>query len=272
MLYTDMRNGRKTTFVSNFETYYFMSQKFCWILLIIMALGQPLSAQFTRSTRMVGATVGSAFFNSGKYTYTVPPPTQGSSQSVNSLGVSLGPGMGWFISDKTAIGALLNVTYRYDKDIKADANNVTYFRSTATKFSFLAGGFVRNYFSNSGSFLPFGQVSLAAGIGSSSHDGFNYGSSPVFKEVFKGKSSSDFTVNAGILMGFTKMFNPHIGLDITAGYLYSYNKAAYKTTSNRDVDIDGSIDETTISDITTKYTNHGFTIGVGFQLFLGREK
>lgn len=247
-----------------------MPLKFCWILLIIMALGQPLSAQFAKGTRMVGATIGSAFFNSGKYTYTVPPPTQGSSESVNSLSVSFGPSMGWFISDKTAIGAHLNVAYRYDKDIKADANNVTYFRSIAKKLSLLAGGFVRNYFSNSGNFLPFGQISLAAGIGSSNHDGFNYGNSPVFKEVFKGKSSSDFTANVGILIGLTKMFNTHIGLDLTAGYQYSYNKTAYKTTSNRDIDIDGSIDETTISDITTKYTNHGFTIGVGLQIFLGK--
>jgi opacity protein-like surface antigen len=231
-----------------------MNRKFICFLLIITAFNMPLSAQFSKGMRMAGASIGTMFFNSGKYTYTVPLPTTGYTESTNSIGLSLTPGFGWFISGQTVIGAQLQAGYRYDKNIKADENNVT---------------FLRNYFTSSGKFLPFGQVSLLAGIGSASHQGFDYSLTPLFKDDFDGESSGDFYANAGITIGLTKMLNPHVGLDITAGYLYSYNKQEYKTIVKRDVDIDGSIDETATSQLTTKYTNHGFTIGVGFQVFFG---
>jgi hypothetical protein len=135
----------------------------------------------------------------------------------------------------------------------------------------MAGAFARNYFKTTGRFLPFGQAGFNVGIGSSDHEGFSYNSSPLYKDSFKGKSSGDFYASAGLSMGLTKMLNEHVGLDIIAGYLYSYNKTGYNTTVRRDVDIDGSIDETSTSDVTTKYTNHGFSIGVGLQVFLGKK-
>jgi hypothetical protein len=248
-----------------------MRRKFLCFLLIITVFSVSLQAQFSKGMRMVGATIGSAFFNSGKYTYTVPPPTIGSSESTNSLGISLSPGYGWFISDQTVVGALFSAGYRYDKDLKSDANNITYYKNEYKKFSLLAGGFVRNYFQAGGNFHPFAQVSVTAGFGSSNHEGFNYNNSPLYKETFDGKSSGDFSVNGGISAGITKMLNKHVGLDIIAGYVYSYNKNKYKTNLDRDIDIDGTIDETEQGDLTTKYTNHGFSIGVGFQVFLGKK-
>lgn len=221
---------------------------------------------------MAGVTLGSAFFNSGKYTYTVPPPTTGSTETLNSLGVNLTPGFGWFISDRAVIGAQLSAGYRYDKNLKADVNNVTYYKNINNKLSVLAGAFARYYLQAGGSFLPFGQVSLNAGFGSSKHEGFNYNNSPLYKETFDGKSSGDFAANAGITVGFTKMLNSNVGLDITAGYLYSYSKNKYKTSLDRDVDINGTIDESEQGDLTTKYTDHGFSIGVGFQVFLNKKK
>jgi hypothetical protein len=249
-----------------------MRRKTICFILIITAFSGSLHAQFSKGMRMVGTTIGSAFFNSGKYTFTVPPPTTGSSESINSMGISLTPAYGWFISDQTVVGALLTGGYRYDKNIKADINNVTYYKNENKKFSLLAGGFIRNYFQAGGSFHPFGQLSVAAGFGSSNHEGYNYNNAPLYKESFKGKSSGDFAVNAGVTAGLTKMLSRNVGLDITAGYVYAYNKNKYKTTLNRDVNIDGTIDETETGDLTTKFTNHGFSIGVGFQVFLGNKK
>lgn len=221
---------------------------------------------------MPGITLGSAFFSSGKYTYTVPPPTAGSTESTNSVGLNLTPSYGWFISDRTVVGAQLSVGYRYDKNIKADANNVTYYKNIFKRYTILAGAFARNYFQAGGSFLPFAQASFNAGFGPSRHEGFNYNNSPLYKETFNGKSSGDFSANAGFSIGLTKMLSPHVGLDITAGYVYSYTKNKYKTNLDRDIDIDGSIDENEQGDLTTKFTNHGFSIGAGFQVFLNKKQ
>lgn len=250
-----------------------MQRKITCFLFIIIVLRLPLSAQFSKGDRMLGGTIGGAFFNSGKYTYTPLAPVNGNTESTNSLGFNLSPSFGWFISDKTVIGGQITAGYRYDKNLKADEYDVTYYKNTSKRLSFLAGAFARNYFSALGSVLPFGQLSFNVGFGSANNEGFFYSSSPVlYKQTFKGESSGDFVANTGLSLGITKMLNDNIGLDISAGYLYSYNKNSYKTTILTDVDINGTIDETSVSDLTTKYTNHGFTIGVGLQIFLGRKK
>ncbi len=67
------------------------------------------------------------------------------------------------------------------------------------------------------------------------------------------------------------MLNVHTGLDLFAGYTFSYDKNTFKTTTQVDLGNNGTIDQTTISDPTQKFTNHGFVIGLGFQIFLEKK-
>ncbi|MEI9945590.1 MAG: hypothetical protein WDN26_15405 [Chitinophagaceae bacterium] len=229
------------------------------------------SAQFSKGTKMVGANIGNVFFNSGTSDYTVPAPTNGYSVTNNSLGVNFSPNIGWFISDKIVAGGQLSPGYKYEKKLQADANNVTYYKNETKSFNLSIGVFARNYFSTNGNFIPFVQVNVAGGFGSSNHEGFYYNNSPLYKDVFSGKSSGDFLMNGGISFGATKMLNDHVGIDFMAGYTYSYNKNKYKTNTARDVGINGSIDERPESDLTTKSTNHNFLLAVGLQVFLDKK-
>lgn len=239
----------------------------CLFLLTICAFSS--NAQFTRGMRMAGSTLGSGFFNSGKYEYSFPAPTLGYTAHTNSIGLTLSPAFGWFISDHTVVGGRLEVVYGYEKNIDA-MNNVTFRKNETDKLLFGIGGFARNYFPVSGSFIPYGEVRLDAGMGSSSKEGFTYTSTA--REKYKGKSSKDFYADAGLVAGVTKMLSDHVGLDIFAGYTFFYNKNTFKLTTDRDIDVNGTIDETSIDNPSTKLTNHGFTFGVGFQVFLGRKK
>jgi hypothetical protein len=248
-----------------------MLRKIICLLLLITSFTLASRAQFSKGMRMAGAVFGSAFFNSGKYEYTVPSPTTGSKVHTNTFGVSVSPNYGWFISDKTVVGFQFSAGYKYDKLLEADENDVTFHKNISKNYSVSLGGFARNYFSATGSFLPFAQASVAAGIGSSDHSGFEYNSSPLYKDEFKGQGSGDFLLSGGISIGATKMINPHIGLDIVAGYNYTYNKSKYKTTTLRDAGLDGTIDETATGEVDTKFTNHGLTLGVGLQIFLDKK-
>lgn len=221
-------------------------------------------AQFSKSTRMVGASFGNAFFNSGKKEVSAPAPTVGYNSDINSVGLSLVPNYGWFISSSTVVGARVSVGYKYDKVIDA-INNVAFRKDIQKTFSGMIGGFARTYFKESG-FMPFAQVNVDAGISNATTDGFFY--TTTYKETYSGKSSGDFTADGGLSLGVTKMLNDHVGLDIAAGYLYTYNKNKFTTNTERDVDYNGTIDETGKSELTTKSTNHGFSISVGFQVFL----
>ena len=79
-------------------------------------------------------------------------------------------------------------------------------------------------------------------------------------------------MSAGLLLGFTKLLNTNTGLDIYGGYNYSYNKNTNKTITNIDSGNNGSIDLIEVREPTTKFTNHGFVLGVGFQIFLTGKK
>lgn len=239
------------------------------LLAAALLISPAAQAQFKKGQRMAGASVGSVGFNSGKSDISYPPPTTGFESNNQNMQFSLNPSMGWFISENTAVGALLNLGYRYQK-IFDEANGTTFNKNTGKSFNLGIGGFARNYFASSGSMKPFGQFTMSFGTGSSSHDGFRFTGGN--KETYDGKSSGDFFANAALSLGFTKMLNNHTGLDFFAGYNYNYNKNTYKTTTQTDLGNNGSIDQTAVSEPTSKFTNHGFMIGIGFQVFLDAKK
>ena len=246
-----------------------MQQKKKFFIIGLLLVSITMNAQFKKGMRMVGASVGSGFFNSGKSDYSYPPPTTGYASNSNNFGIMFNPSMGWFISDNTAIGALLNFGYNHQKTF-SEASGTTYKKDISNSFNIGIGGFARNYFKSSGTMMPFGQFNLNFGIGSSSNNGFYFINSD--KGTYDGKSSGDFFINTGIALGLTKMLNEHTGLDFFVGYSYSYNKRTMKTTTLTDFNNNGSVDQTSVSEPTLKFTNHGVTIGVGFQVFLDKGK
>lgn len=222
---------------------------------------------------MAGANIGSVFFNSGTSDVSFPAPTQGFTSKTTSFGISISPSMGWFITDHTAVGVSLSVNPSNNK-ITYESGGTTFQQDKSTTFNLGAGGFARNYFNSSSSFMPFGQVGLNLGLSTLNTSGFFYGGSgaSIYKTTYDGKSSGGFFANASLLLGMTKLLSPHTGLDFYTGYNFSYNKNTVKTTTLRDDGNNGSIDLTSISEPTTKFTNHGFVLGIGFQIFLEPRK
>ena len=221
--------------------------------------------------RIVGVTVASGMYNSGKTDYSFPPPTTGYTQNSSDFGITLSPNMGWFISDNVAVGATFLLSYNESKNADVgEASGNTFNKDNSSSFNIGMGGFVRNYFNTSGKVLPFGQFNLNFGTGSSTSKGFYFTGSDKF--TYDGKSSGDFFVNTGLVLGFTKMLNPNTGLDLFAGYNYSYNNSTFKKNTIVDVGNDGTPDQTLVNEPSQKYTNHGACIGVSFQIFLDKKK
>jgi len=256
--------------ISFFKSMFIMKRVFALIVLLLLLINTGINAQLKKGIRMVGASVGSAFFNSSQSDYSYPAPTTGYTSTGNNFGINLNPSMGWFVSDNTAIGALLNFGYTHQKTFAKAANGNIFNRDISNSFNMGFGGFARNYFKSSGTMMPFGQFNLNGGIGSASNKGFYFTNSD--KNSYDGKSSGDFFINTGVELGFTKMLNEHTGLDLFVGYTYSYNKRTYKTTTLTDLGNNGSVDQTAVSEPTLKYSNHGVMLGVGFQIFLDKRK
>lgn len=221
---------------------------------------------------MVGASVASLLYNSGNSDVSFPGSIQGYSSKSTSYAFRFEPSFGWFISEKTAVGAALNIHPHGQKVTYMD-NGTSFQEDKSDNFDIGLGGFARHYFGADGNFFPFGQFGFNLGISSGSTEGFRYYEGiPDSKVTYDGKSSGGFFANASLQLGLTRMLNEHTGLDIYAGYTYSYNKNTFKTTTQTDLGIDGDIDFTSESEPTTKFTNHGFIIGVGFQIFITGKK
>lgn len=241
----------------------------------LLAGGIAAKAQFKKGTRMAGTSIGNVFYNSGSSDISYTGITTGATSKTTSFGLSFIPSLGWFVSDNTAIGVTFNINPWSNKTTyTAELNGNTYEQDKLNGFNFGIGGFARNYFNSSSSFMPYGQFSLNLGMSTQSSSGFFYGGSgaSAYKTTYSGKSSGGFFANSSLTLGMTKLLNSNTGLDLYAGYSFSYNKNTYKTNSTRDDGNNGSIDQTSVSNPTTKFTNHGFTLGAGFQIFLERKQ
>jgi hypothetical protein len=221
---------------------------------------------------MAGASVGNAFFSTGNSDQSVAL-IGSTTASVTGYGVSITPSLGWFISENTAAGFLFNLNPSGQK-ISYEESGSTFQKDNAHYFNVGIGGFVRNYFGSSGSLLPFGQFNLDGGISNVKKDGVFYGGSgpAVYKQTYDSKSTGGMFVDASFVAGVTKMVGKYTGLDLYIGYNFSYNKSTMNTTTLRDNQIDGTIDETGKNETTTKFTNNKFMLGLGFQVFLEKRK
>jgi hypothetical protein len=247
-------------------------QKRYVLLPLLLFVASACFSQFKKGDRMVGASVGNVFFNSGSGDQKVVS-IGSQNYKTTGWGVNINPNMGWFISEKTAIGATLNINPTSQKT-SFESNGSTFQKDNAKNFNIGIGGFVRHYLKGSGSFLPFGQFSINAGVSTSETDGFFFGGagSSVYKDTYDGKSSGGFFLNSSFNVGMTKKVSDKTGLDIFIGYNFSTSKNTFKITRQRDNGNDGSIDTRAENETTTNFTNHGFVIGAGFQIFLGKKK
>jgi len=241
---------------------------FVFSLVFLLAMA---NAQFQKGDKMAGTSIGSALYNMGNADVSFPDFNGYTSKS-RGYTIRLEPAIGWFISEKTVLGASLNINPSGEK-ISYENNGSTFQKDQKNSFNIGIGGFARNYFGAGSSFLPFGQFGFNLGISSLSTEGFKYfAGTPGSKNSYDGKSSGDFFANATLEFGLTKMLGESTGLDLFIGYNYSYNKNTVKTTTSTDLDLDGDIDLTSVNEPTTKFTNHGFIIGAGFQVFINRKK
>jgi hypothetical protein len=247
-------------------------KKFVFGLFLLVSV--TTYGQFKKGTRMIGSSVATGFFNGGNTEISYPSNSNLNYSSKNSsYGITLSPNYGWFISDKTVVGVLLNAGFNGFTTTDKTSANVRFRETNSTSFNFGAGAFVRNYFNTGSSFMPFGQASLNLGLASNSSDGFYFESGTTVSRVdFDRKSTGGFYTNANLTFGVTKMLNSFIGLDLYLGYNFSFNRLNYTENQAVDASNNGTIDETRKADTESRFTSHGAAVGVGLQIFLDPKK
>jgi hypothetical protein len=231
-----------------------------------------VNAQFKKGDKMVGTSVGSILFNSGNSDVTFSG-FRGYSAKHTNYSVRIEPAFGWFISEKTVLGAVLNINPSGEK-IRYKDLGTTFQEDKSSSFNIGVGGFLRNYFSNkTSSFMPFGQFGFNAGISNANTEGYKfYSGTPAYKVSYDGESSGGFFANATLQLGMTKMMGDNVGLDLFLGYNYSYSKNTFTSVRLTDnAPYDGTPEFREESDPTTKFTSHGVIFGVGFQVFLRKK-
>ena len=230
------------------------------------------NAQFFKGDKLVGVNIGNILGNSGSADISFPSGTAGYKSKSNNWTIRLDPNVGWFVSKQTVVGGSLSLNHAYQK-VFYNAGGNTFQKDISSQFSIGLGGFTRNYFTANKKYLTFGQMGFNTGISSVKVNGFDFSSDSggSYKDTYEGESSGGFFLNTSLQLGLTKMLGENTGLDFIVGYSYSYNKNSFKNSTYRDYGNNGSIDNTFISEPTTKFSNHGFILGIGFQIFLKKK-
>lgn len=242
------------------------------ITVLMLAATGTARGQFVKGDRMAGTTVGSLLYNSG--TADISVASIGSNTSkITNYNLTVSPSLGWFVSGNTVVGATLNLN-PYGNKTTYEQSGSTYQSDKNTGFTIGLGGFARSYFASNNKLLPFGQITLNGGFSSLKTEGFFYGGAGAlaYKTSYTGQSTGGSFVNAALSGGFTKMLGENAGLDLYLGYNFSYNKNVFKKTTLRDDGNNGSVDTRSENETSTRFTNHGFMAGVGFQFFLRKKK
>lgn len=249
-----------------------MLKRICLPVLLFLT-GMAAEAQFKKGDRMLGANIAGISFTGGRAEYTAPGVPVGYETKSSNFNLGLSPSIGWFLNEKVAVGATLNVSYGRST-LRNIANDTTYYESNASQLNLGLGGFIRNYFKTGTGTLPFVQASINFGTGSGNTDGFSFSSDVggKYKDVFDGKKSGIAFFNASLIGGFTKMVNDRVGLDFFAGYNFSFNKNTSTSTTVRSYITGPGTGFTANYETDEKFTGHGATIGIGFQIFLEGKK
>ena len=269
----DLLPGFAERLYLSFNQYKTMQFRRFFLSTIAIAGSLFTNAQFQKGDKMVGTNIASALYNSGSSKVTFAnAPSSAYDTKTSSYSLRIEPSIGWFISDKTIIGVGININPSGQK-IRFENQGTTFQEDKSSSFNLGAGPFIRHYFGSGSSFIPFGQYGFNAGFSTASTEGFRYYStSPNSKQTYEGDGSAGFFFNTSLQLGMTKMMGENAGLDIYVGYSYSGSSNKFKTTTLTDLNIDGTIDTRAESEPTTKYTNHGAIVGVGFQVFLRKKK
>lgn len=242
-----------------------------FLLITLLVIGITGNAQLKKGNKLVGFSVGSAFFNN-----TSNERSNNLTSSVietDNFGISINPSMGWFVSDDVIIGFSPSVSFDKQKQVGKGTNGNTFLIDELSSYSVSLGGFARYYFRGQNSMLRFfGQYNLSLGISGGKNDGFEYESLGIYVDRYDTKFSGGFAANTGINLGASKFLNEHTSVDFYIGYTFSYSKNNPKGTSLRDYSDPSSPDQTQNINFDQKITHNAVMLGVGLQVFLGKKK
>jgi len=239
------------------------------VLLVLMTL--TINAQFKKGDRMVGASVGTFFFNHGNTNISTNVTI--SNTSNDNFGISFNPSLGWFVNDKTAVGITPLISYSKQKVLGKSDDGKTFLKDESSRYTLGIGGFARYYLPGTTDKLRFfGQYDLSAGFGGSKAEGFQYETTGLYVDRYEQESSGDLSINTGLSFGLSKFLSSKTALDFYLGYKLNYIKSHPTGTFLRDWTDPNTGDETKKPDYDQKYTNHGIILGIGFQIFLEKKK
>ncbi|HLG38207.1 MAG TPA: hypothetical protein VI461_01015 [Chitinophagaceae bacterium] len=241
------------------------------LIVPVLFLNILMYAQFKKGDKMVGASIGSLFYNNSSTDFS--NSLGSSSTETDNYGIVFSPAIGWFISEDIVIGAAPMISYNKQKQLGKSSGGSTYLKNESNQFGVSIGGFSRYYFKGASNNLRFfGQYNLSFGFGGSKSEGFEYETLGLYVDRYDNKSSGDFMINTGVNLGLSKFVGSHASIDFYVGYGYSYIKSNPSGTSVRDYADPGTADITTQIEFEQKITGHNIILGIGFQLFLEKKK
>lgn len=228
------------------------------LLFSILAITMSVAAfsQVEKGSKLIGVGIGSiGYTNSESKTSYSNTPTIYNSDG-NSFSLSVFPNVGWFISEKFALGGSVSISFYTSKSNSSNTGSSATSESKYNQPSFYIGPFARYYFGGSSKGMPFVQGSLSFGLsGGKSTSTSSSGSSSETKTNPK----HDYSV--GAYFGYEHFISSYVGFYASIGVSYGSSKYEYEYKPSSG----------TGYNYTNEYKRWNIPVNVGLQVHLPKK-
>ncbi|HKC36378.1 MAG TPA: outer membrane beta-barrel protein [Chitinophagaceae bacterium] len=227
-------------------------------IIIALAMTSVLSAQNKKGNWLVGVNIGGGGASFGKSeSSNSTNPTIFKSDNSN-FNISIGPSVGYYISDNVVLGTYLGVGFSSSKN---DNSNTATPATSESKYHSVYVSlypYGRFYFGSNSKGSPYAEVN--AGV--SFYPGYKGTYTPSTGSGYEYSYDKYTSWNAGFKIGYEHFINPVIGIQYYIGYNYSYYK------------YDLFYDYTSATDYTNtnKNTSSNINFGAGLAIHLACDK
>lgn len=238
------------------------------LLCVCILFSLIVAAQIKKGMYFTGGTLGSGFSTNSDKEISFPSPTEGYTLNENNFNVSINPYFGKFVGDRTALGLGFNMNFSFNSTTYTAANGNRFRKDDHNTTDAGLNLFLRQYFfvtdgpKSSGFYA---QVGINSGWSSIDTKGFSYGVD--YKDTYEGKSSGGFYFTPGVGFGWQMFASEHVALDIGFNMQWRISNYKIKTTTLRDEQMNGTVDQTFINEPDYKERTQTIAGGIGLIYF-----
>lgn len=191
-----------------------------WLILSTVIYSQStISPAVLKGGKLAEIGIGGIGYTTSKQRGTASDTPKEYKTDANYFAISIYPTMAWFVADRLAVGSYVSLGYNSGSSKDPDVPGDKY---SYDQIYFYLGPLARYYFGSSSRGMPFVQLNAEYGFYAGKSE--NTRENKVNTSKTRPRPQLEFAASGG----YEAFISDQVGLFITAGVYYNYNKSEYE--------------------------------------------